>query len=678
MKMSQLLEKKLSLLVTHIGSTTNDMVKENFLQHVESTMVALHGKQRLLKDDAHMLYRTRETWLLEENMTSWQELVSSDIPIYSHIFGFTPVMEIIMQTGMDINQAFCIPLGIASKAMDRVINNLGSTFLKMYSDARFGKTMEKTLSTLWEEVKEINIARAMGLHSIIGVVSKKIEIAYKKNIQIQVNSANSPIGNDSEKKINSILKKRSREAWEKETDQRKCRKRVRFEEDRKETKLCKGVTCATIIDNGHFLMTMPNTILQSKKHCQRCSRQITALRCGADILNSCADRQTLEMKKVVDIFDTQKEHRVDYKAIMELLPSTQAEHKSKCKQRYTDGQKTMMKTMQTCITRVTDKSSNAKLRIKEAVNFMEKAIVDSNKFLNDDSKHSMRINKALPEVKSCIQKQTKRITSQGKQQEIKETVWISSQEEKIIRYDKKETLQRGRYMSDRTMTRAVNNMRVNLTTSNVFIATPVASSLIAHWAPSQGWEEFAKIFRSVRAVREKPNGFYLIPIFKGEARNGHWSFAMIYKAYRDCRGWMVDSLGTGGTTSETAVKIKKAFSKNRLKCKWIPVKCQAQQEVECGPRTVWGMVSICRAVEEGLSAEEVIAKASLRNSETMYDPDVIRRKVATLVNETAEVRKRIEEDNVKWRRHWSRRRREGGNLRGNQDRNTGIEIIEID
>jgi len=611
-------------------------------------------------------------------MTSWQELVSSDIPIYSHIFGFTPVMETIMQTGMDINQAFCIPLGIASKAMDRVINNLGSTFLKMYSDARFGKTMEKTLSTLWEEVKEINIARAMGLHSIIGVVSKKIEIAYKKNIQIQVKSANSPIGNDSEKKINSILKKRSREAWEKETDQRKCRKRVRFEEDRKETKLCKGVTCATIIDNGHFLMTMPNTILQSKKHCQRCSRQITALRCGADILNSCADRQTLEMKKVVDTFDTQKEHRVDYKAIMELLPSTQAEHKSKCKQRYTDGQKTMMKTMQTCITRVTDKSSNAKLRIKEAVNFMEKAIVDSNKFLNDDSKHSMRINKALPEVKSCIQKQTKRITSQGKQQEIKETVWISSQEEKIIRYDKKETLQRGRYMSDRTMTRAVNNMRVNLTTPNVFIATPMASSLIAHWAPSQGWEEFAKIFRSVRAVREKPNGFYLIPIFKGEARNGHWSFAMIYKAYRDCRGWMVDSLGTGGTTSETAVKIKKAFSKNRLKCKWIPVKCQAQQEVECGPRTVWGMVSICRAVEEGLSAEEVIAKASLRNSETMYDPDVIRRKVATLVNETAEVRKRIEEDNVKWRRHWSRRRREGGNLRGNQDRNTGIEIIEID
>jgi len=233
-------------------------------------------------------------------------------------------------------------------------------------------------------------------------------------------------------------------------------------------------------------------------------------------------------------------------------------------------------------------------------------------------------------------------------------------------------------MSDRTMTRAVNNMRVKITTSNIFIATPMASSIIAHWAPSQGWEEFAKIFRSIKVVREKPNGYYLIPIFKGEARDGHWSNAMIYKAYRDCRGWMMDSLGTGGTTSETAEKIKKAFSKNRLKCKWIPVRCQAQQEVECGPRTVWGMVSICQAIKDGLSIEEIIATATLRNSEAMYDPDAIRRKVVTLVDETTEVRERTKADSVIWRRFWSRRRREGENSRNTRNRNAEVETIEID
>jgi len=678
LKMSQLLEKKLFMLVTHIGSTTNDVIKETFLKNVESTMVALHGEQRMDKDDAHMRYRTRETWLLEENSANWQELVDSTIPIYSHIFGFTPVMEINMQTGFDLNQALCIPLGIASKEIDRVIDKLGSTYLQIYSNSSLGKTMKNTLSTMWEEVKEINMARAMGLHSIIGVVSKKFEAIYRKNVRTNNTSVITSVSNNIEKETHPILRKRTREAQEKKTGQERQRKKVRFEEDRKETKLCKGVTCATIIDKGHFLMTTPNTILNFKKHCQRCSRQITALRCGADTLHSCVDTQQLELKKVVDMMDNQKEHRVDYKGIMELLPTLQAKNKDKRKQRCTDGQKTTMKTIQTWITRVTDKTCDAKMRINEAVNFMEKAIVDSNKFLRDDSKHSMQIEKALPEVKSCIQKQTKKINSNGKQQEVKETVWISSQEEKFIRLDKKETLQRGRYMSDRTMSRAINNMRIKLTTSEIFIATPMASSIIAHWDPSQGWEEFAKIFRSIRAVREKPNGYYLIPIFTGEARDGHWSFAMIYKAYRDCRGWMMDSLGTGGTRSDTATKIKKAFSKNRLKCKWVPVKCQAQQEVECGPRTVWGMVSICQAIRDEMPVEDIIAKATLRNSVSMYDPEVIRRKAATLIDETAEVRERIKEDNVKWRRYWNRRRRERENPRNDHSSNAEIETIVID
>jgi len=678
LKMSQLLERKLAELIQYINLTMNGKEVENFLQKVESTMTELHGKEKMEREDAHMRYRSRATWLLEENMATWQEMVSSVIPIYSHIFGFTPVMEFEIKSGMEIDQALCIPLGFASRALDKVVDSLVSRYRVFSSDSIMCRTMEGNILSLWKEIKDINMARAMGLHSIIGDVSKNYEHKYRKGDKFGESTDVLPALGTCKKPIISALKKRSICTITGATEIRRRTKKVRFTKRNEETKLCQGITCAPMIGKSQFLMPTRNTIQYSKKHCQRCSRQITALRCGAEALINCNELKQTDIKEVIEVMDNKTSQRVDYGATMEILPALKSGSSKNSKQIYSDKQKNTIKTIQTCITRTTSRAQNEGKRINEAIKFMETTIKVSNKFLKDDSRHSMQIERALPEVKSYTQKQTRITNSQGKEQTIHETVWISSQEDKLIRFDRKETLHRGSYMSDRTMTRAINNIRVKFSNSNIYIATPMASSLLAHWNNSQGWEEFAKIFRSIKVIQEKPNGIYLIPIFSGEARDGHWSFAAIVKAYKDCRGWMVDSLGTGGTSSEIANKIQKAFSKNRLKCKWIPVRCQAQQEVECGPRTVWGMVSICEAIKEGALIEEAISQASLLNAANMYDPDKIRRKVATWIEERADVRIHMEAENALLRRYWSRRRRRGRHSQHSSSRREAVEVIEIE
>jgi len=75
---------------------------------------------------------------------------------------------------------------------------------------------------------------------------------------------------------------------------------------------------------------------------------------------------------------------------------------------------------------------------------------------------------------------------------------------------------------------------------------------------------------------------------------------------------MLDSLGKGTNDSTEAKAIKKLFSRARLQCCWQNVECRKQDEVECGPRSIVGMVStICNNIKNGESVETAIKKATL-------------------------------------------------------------------
>jgi len=120
---------------------------------------------------------------------------------------------------------------------------------------------------------------------------------------------------------------------------------------------------------------------------------------------------------------------------------------------------------------------------------------------------------------------------------------------------------------------------------------------------------------------------------------------------------MLDSLGLGNTNSIEAKAIKKIFSRARLRCCWQETECRKQNEVECGPRSIVSMVSICDNIKNGDQVETAIEKATLMHvSESNYTSDIIRRKAASWMRMTEEIKTRWEENERQLRRHFRRNR----------------------
>jgi len=177
------------------------------------------------------------------------------------------------------------------------------------------------------------------------------------------------------------------------------------------------------------------------------------------------------------------------------------------------------------------------------------------------------------------------------------------------------------------------------------------------WTPFKGWQIIARHFRSITVLIGKPHGVYIIPIFSGNTNSGHWNIAVIWKRSNSCKGWMLDSLGQGNTNSIEAKAIKKIFSRARLRCCWQETKCRKQNEVECGPRSIVSMVSICDDIKNGDQVETAIQKATLMHvSESNYISSIIRRKAASWMRMTEEIKARWEENERQLRRHFRRNR----------------------
>ena len=325
--------------------------------------------------------------------------------------------------------------------------------------------------------------------------------------------------------------------------------------------------------------------------------------------------------------------------------------------RISDPNKTIIRTISNSITRTTSRICEPQQRIEEAITNLSKADTTTNNFLKIDQQRNIHGKRSLPTPESEIQKTVKFIKHQGKKAEaIEENVWKSSKENKLIWEDRQQTATKGNYMSSRAMNRAIINIRLKAP-ANTYVAVPSASSIILALTEESSWEDFAIIFRSTTVSNTKPDGTYLIPIFSGEDTRGHWSFVVVHKTFRSRRMWVMDSLGTGHRIATIA--IKKAFSIGRLKCRLIESKSRAQVEVECGPRAVTGMVSICETLRKGESIDAAILAGSLELPIVNgYDSENVRRLAAEWVLETELTKVQHEAREVIFRRYCSRRRRQ--------------------
>jgi len=159
-------------------------------------------------------------------------------------------------------------------------------------------------------------------------------------------------------------------------------------------------------------------------------------------------------------------------------------------------------------------------------------------------------------------------------------------EPSFLERHKIDIMNRASYMQGIQLLYATEVFRNDYKWSNIFIACPEASEIINNWEANQGWERFARIFRSRNASFRKPNGLYIILIFSGEIVQGHWHVVAITKRGADRRGYIYDSLGTGSARTKLIKLIETAFVPGRWSVQWSTPESVRQQGVECGPRTI--------------------------------------------------------------------------------------------
>ena len=682
-KTSQLLESKLFNFLKIITNTQGEQECEFFLQQIEQTIATLHNLESFPASERHTRYRTRKEWMVEEGVQSWQDILNSAIPIFSHIFGFEPVMELQLESDLEMNEAICIAIGVIPRELDNKITAMAKGIIKFYSDKVFCDATIATYHNLWREIKEILWAKIMGSHSIIGDISRKMEADFEE--RKKSTAAMTPTVVRQIPKPKSILRPttiHSASIHQSRTANRK-RKRVKFEPKMESRKKCQGTTCNHNINPSKFVGRMPSTIHYRKKQCQRCSRQHTAFRKGIAVLQDIENRKSpSEISNIIQHFDTTA-NDIQYKESVKHLKSPQktCDLTSSCKTgKLSDAQKTIIKTISTSISRNTNRNNNPEQRLQEAISNLKQEDTTTNKFLQIDLRRSIHdVDHVIPKPESEIQKKTKLLNFQGEVQQVKEKIWMSTKEKQLICEDQKQTLERGMYMSARALNRAITNIRLTAP-ENVYVAAPSASTIIASLpADRTSWEDFAVLFRSVNVSNKKPDGTYLIPIFSGEDAQGHWSFIAINKQYGSRRLWVMDSLGCGNTESPIIGKIKKLFSSAKLRCRIVAKECKPQTEVECGPRTVLGMVSISEALEKGKTIEEAITIGSLLTpGMTAYDPREIRSKAAKWVREDETSRTKYEKAESIFRKYLKKRRRKrktGGSNMGAVKRGRTEEIV---
>jgi len=645
-----LLEQKIEYFLNRIIETQSDFSKDSFLCAIETRLLLLHGIPDADQGMHHATYRTRRTWIEEEGVNSVQDLSSSNIPIYGHIFGFVPIMERCTFTDLDINSATGIALGIIPKSLDAEIKILGRRLHNFDIDQERCKTIKAGYWKCWNEIKEVNETRIAGLHKIIGVASKKYEKHFRSKHNIEDNSwrvykrhlqddALDPGGK--KQKISNLTSKITTI-------------------DDKRRKQCTGLTCKRVQSpwNNGF---RPNIIVSTAKHCQRCRQQQTFINKGIHVLDKCIScSQSGQIDKFVLHLDKTSTDPtlINIKEYLHLLNKETATHSPfrTQRKRVTDTEKGVFKTISKCVSKLTNYNDSCIQRITHARNIFRDISTSSDKFLKDDLQHNIKMNDVLKNEKSYNQKPNLIIDLKSP------TPTDNDQtEEKRIIGDIASALVNNQWMFSFSLDRAIRNIRIKAP-NNLYIANTGISTALQSWQPSHGWKTIAIYFRSITVINQKPNGTYIIPIFSGDVARGHWSIAIICKQRASCRGWLLDSMGMGDTNTTVPKMIKKAFGRARLQCRWQNINCRVQKEVECGPRSIVGMINICNHLRNGESVETAVTKASLMHiSESNYDPVRIRQKAASWMRMASE-------DHVRWVEQEQQMR---NYLRNNRGRDTG-------
>ena len=642
-KMTNIIEQKLRILLLQIRRATDNSFIIKLLENLENECLNLQLKTLFNNKPNKVLqkgftYIKIEELLQKYEITNLQEGFHVQGPFFSEAFGILPqsIAKNIKDENLKLIDVFW--LGLTPITIDRIMKSNCShlQFLQYSPDVASCKAFSNDCLSTWTEIKELLMAKAIGIHRIISTISKEKEKSYRKKYNLIKGTYMDPIYRE------DMNRKRKRAQISPETmskDESGILEATVLEEHSRKV-LCNGITCSK--KNKRWCLDQQftsNRIDPSKKHCLRCSRFSTSMKHSANILDSIGKNTVnANLKQLQSSLYHAASNGIPYRSMMNMLeenklpsePITGATFNKKLK--ITDNQKTICRIITHSFkTANTTNTNNDHDKFIATATKIRKGLTNSQEILKQPiagttiSSEAEKITNITSETThDIIELHTPPTSSQNSK------CTTPAGPSKNLERLQNQILTDGEFVSDDAITMAVEVLRQDTEQHNVFIANGLANLLIDTWSSTAGWERFGKIFNSQIAIFSKPNGTYIIPMY----RPGHWYLVVVRKINRNTNdGWIFDSLRKGDPNTDLHIKIKEAFTGSRGNFNWHTPQCRPQTENECGPRTIRSIVDIIKGIRNSVSIADHMDRIAMWNDgNNTYDAKILRRDMASLIN----------------------------------------------
>jgi len=644
--MIQLIEESLWTLLDNIRLGSGNI--SSFLKEINNTLLNLrdsHAGRLSINEICTKNYLTIDAWLDLFQLDSVEDSRKSNKFILLHIFGFGTALGDGELEVKHLGIVDCIHMGIIPTKLDNLVDKLIHQSCSNTIDANTKKCMENTLSKVWNDTKELAKGKFIGLHRIVGGISKEVEKTFRKKYDLNIRKLKN------RREELKKLKKQCPPPPDNHLNQKgaSCDTINQYNVTQlwARPSLCQGLTCG---NSRNFWNVMENHnpywIASGRSVCERCGRIGTALRkclafCRGAIQDESVPDDVLTLLNL-KFPDSQSLSKSNWPRIFQRV--VQKGGFGARRSKVVDGSVSINDKQAMLLT--------AKVFGMEGViggNWSRKLLIfdllahDLENLEEDTSFNTLKLSNiskpssscehtegfALPEgeilserliifgatrgillVQDLLMKHINKnekistVNTNGKdpkksnlQRRFTSKITNGLGLHNVQGYTAEEAAQlikiQGQPLSCIIMEIATMKLR-NFTNRRTFISCANVADIIGTSTDSQdNWNRIANTF-DANLAKERIDGLYFLPLFIGNHLKCNWSFMYIHKRRKKIKGWHF--FFTGTTRSEALPQIRlnveKLFGKED-QISWNLVNMNRNARAEDGIHTLFGGMMAC-------------------------------------------------------------------------------------
>ena len=322
-KMSNVIEQKLKAFFLQLQRYSNNQVIIDLLDDIEKECTFLQKSDLGRKEKVHhndFTYVSNEDLFKKYDISNCIEGLKVKGRFCSEIMGIEQQHSNMERQDGKLGILDAFWLGMVPSRLDNIINSSlkPSQLLQFTSEFTACKRFSEELQESWNAIKDLIQAKAIGLHRIIGEISKRKEKEYKKVYELSKGTFREI--REERKRQNSILDKSiNSEQIINESNSTSTKK------DTQEKVTCKGITCNRTNQKWSVGQNFTQQkILPSSKHCQRCSKFNTAMRQSTSILENIGIQPATKKSRTLNNTISQAiTSGIDYNLMTKMLEECQ-------------------------------------------------------------------------------------------------------------------------------------------------------------------------------------------------------------------------------------------------------------------------------------------------------------------------------------------------------------------